>query len=103
HARRQLQRDEEDRGGERVAAAPDVAELVDQVEEREQHDERAEDQQDRRENLSADVAGQRLHAGAALGALSRRSTPKSLSSRPKSSSTTPIAIACGSRSPVPNA
>ena len=39
--------DEEQRRRDRVAAAPDVAQLVDQVEEREQHHERGEDQQDR--------------------------------------------------------
>jgi len=75
HARGKLQRDEEQRCGERVTAAPDVAQLVDQVEEREQHDERAEDQHDRREYLASDVAGQRLHAGVALAALVRSNMP----------------------------
>ena len=38
--RRHVQRDEQQRRGERVAVAPDVAQLVDQVEEREQHEQR---------------------------------------------------------------
>ena len=68
HPRRHLQHDEQERRGDRVVRLAHVAQLVDQVEEREQHHQRAEDQHDRRQHLAADVAGQRGHAAAGTGA-----------------------------------
>ena len=62
----QLQRDEEQRGRQRVAAAADVAQLVDQVEEREQHHQRDEDQQDRRAAPRGRCSGVSVFMPAAL-------------------------------------
>src|SRR5947199_77136 len=61
---RNRQADEQQRAAERIAVLADVAQLVNQIEEREQAQQRDEDQQRRVENFAPDVTRERLHARA---------------------------------------